>query len=327
MNYPLLLLATVVLIAADKQAEQGPPKPPELAVLERFVGTWDSETVLKPAEWTPKEVRLTGTNKYEWVLDGRFMQDTEEDALGWWTYDTRAKAYRGWFFVPEGNVTEWKGRWNDEAKGLEMEADLGNGISFTGINRFPDKDTYEWTLVAKDKSGKVYLDMRETHRRRTKALGDKPKEKAGPPKPPELKMLERYIGNWTTETVKKPAEWTPKEERMTGTLTNEWLLDRRFVQQRGKESNGMEHVQMKTYDPQRKQYRLWHFDTAGTAADSTGKWDEDSKTMTWSSERNGITGTNVVRFVGNDAIEWNLVAKDRGGKLYLDMGGRFSRRK
>lgn len=38
-NYPLLLLATVLGIAADEQAEQGPPRPPKLAVLERFIGT------------------------------------------------------------------------------------------------------------------------------------------------------------------------------------------------------------------------------------------------------------------------------------------------
>ena len=31
---------------------EGPPKPPELKVLQKFVGTWDCEVVMKPAVWT-----------------------------------------------------------------------------------------------------------------------------------------------------------------------------------------------------------------------------------------------------------------------------------
>src|SRR5712692_5462637 len=166
----LLFGWTIPCVLCDEttkeQPAQVPPKPPQLKVLEKFVGTWDSETVGKPAEWTPKGVKTTGTNKYEWVLGGRFMQNTEQigDAavLGWWTYDTSAKAYRGWFFMSDGSIVEWKGQWDNEAGGLRMEADMGNGIVLTGVNRFPDKDTYEWAYLAKDKAGRVYLDAKET---------------------------------------------------------------------------------------------------------------------------------------------------------------------
>lgn len=65
MNHALLLLATMLLIAADKKAEQGPPRPPELAVLERFVGTWDEEVTSKATEQNPKETKTTGVTTNE----------------------------------------------------------------------------------------------------------------------------------------------------------------------------------------------------------------------------------------------------------------------
>jgi hypothetical protein len=328
----LLGLVSGLLISAYSDAQEGSPKPPELKVLERFVGAWDSETVGKPAEWTPKGVKQTGTNKYEWVLDGRFMQNTEWNAegsvaLGWWTYDTRAKTYRGWFFLSDASIVEWKGRWDEERKGLRVEAIMDNAIVFTGANRFPDKDTYEWTCLAKDKAGKVYLDMKETHRRRNTPL-DKPKERKGEPGPAELKVLEGYLGNWKAETVRRVAEWNPKEVRTTGTVTNEWVLDGRFMQQRGKEFNGAEHIQVRTYDPQNKQFRHWHFDSLGGTASANGTWNEDSKTMTWKADLgNGITVTNTVRFVGSDRIEWRVLTRNDAGKVFVDAEGKWTRKK
>ena len=42
------------------------PLSPELQVLERLIGTWDTVEVAKPAEWTPKEVRTTSTSTRTW---------------------------------------------------------------------------------------------------------------------------------------------------------------------------------------------------------------------------------------------------------------------
>ena len=49
------------------------PKPPELKVLEKFVGTWDCEIVTKPALWTPKESRMKAVEVNEMALDGWFL--------------------------------------------------------------------------------------------------------------------------------------------------------------------------------------------------------------------------------------------------------------
>lgn len=159
------------------------------------------------------------------------------------------------------------------------------------------------------------------------AAGEEPK--AAPKQlPPELRVLERYQGSWNTDIVNKVAEWNKKETQITGTLTGEWVLEGRYMQIKGKSSTGVETIQMRTYDSQQKRYRAWVFDSTGTAATSTGQWDEDAKTMTWKGDlANGITGINTVHFDGTDTVEWRLIAKNDEGKVFLDMDGKFRRRK
>ena len=149
----------------------------------------------------------------------------------------------------------------------------------------------------------------------------------GPVKPPELKVLERLIGKWDSEVILKPAEWTPKEIRTKGTLTREWVLNDRFVQEKG---GGPENpaLCMFTYDSEKKAYRFWLFDSTGGALEQTGQWDEVSKIMTWKgSVGNGITTGGPMRFVDDNTIEWQAVAKDATGKVYLRMEGKVRRTK
>jgi hypothetical protein len=148
-----------------------------------------------------------------------------------------------------------------------------------------------------------------------------------PAKPPELKVLERLIGTWESDVISKPAEWTPKEVRTKGTLTREWVLNGRFVQEKGGDLQNP-NLCLFTYDVQKKAYRFWLFDSAGTAMELTGHWDEASKTMTWKAELgNGITTSGPMRFVDANTIEWQAVAKDKAGKVYHHMEGKVTRKK
>lgn len=153
----------------------------------------------------------------------------------------------------------------------------------------------------------------------------------GADKPAELKVLERFVGTWDTETRSRRAEWTPKETRTTGTTKMEWVLGGRFIQSKGhSDPGGLQDIQMMTYDAGRKQYRHWHFDSLGTGSESSasGQWDEGAKTLTWKAELvDGITMTNKVQFLDKDTYKWALVAKDKGGKVYLEMEGKLTRRK
>jgi hypothetical protein len=144
-----------------------------LKVLERFIGTWDVESVSKPAVWTPKEVREKGVEVRKLVLDGWFVEgkgsseDGKADAVLWMmTYDVARKEYRVWIFVTGGFSAEWSGQWDEATKTCSFTGDAGNGITSKGIARFIDKDHEEFRLIATDSDGKVYQDVKNTMTRR-----------------------------------------------------------------------------------------------------------------------------------------------------------------
>lgn len=144
-------------------SKQKPDKlPPELAILERLVGTWDAKAVSKPAEWTPKEVRTTSHITRKWVLDDRILQDTSKisdgsEGLSLLTYDTQMKAYRSWWFNSEGHTTKSTGQWDAASETMSFKSDLGNGLTSRASVRFIDKDRHDWKVVVKDGDDKLYF--------------------------------------------------------------------------------------------------------------------------------------------------------------------------
>lgn len=320
-----------VVRCQENKAQEPPPKPVELKALETLVGTWKDEMTFKPSVWTAQERRETASYVAKWVLDGRFVWchgsgDGNSQDLQLMTYDPAKKAYRRWHFASDGYTSESSGQWSENSKTLTWKCDMRDGITAVSNWRFSDKDTIDWSRVAKDKGGKLYLNI-EGKATRRKSPPEQPKDERLDQGPPERQALESYLGNWETETVNKTAEWTPKEVRTTGVATNEWVLGGGLMLQRGKESSGVETLQMRTYDPEQKKYRLWNFDSQGRLLEATGQWDQGSKTMTWKADLgNGITGVNIVRFNG-DTIAWKLAAKNENGKVFLDIEGKFTRRK
>lgn len=159
----LMVFLAGVTCGLVSQAEDAPPKPPEMKVLDRLVGKWESETISKPAEWTPKEVRGKQSITREWVLNGRYIQekggDAENPAICMFTYDSDKKAYRFWLFSGAGNAMELTGQWDEASKVMTWKGDMGNGITTSGPMRFIDDNTVEWQAIAKDAAGKVYHHM------------------------------------------------------------------------------------------------------------------------------------------------------------------------
>lgn len=157
----LLFVATVA-----PAAEPDTSKPAELKVLERLVGKWDSESVSRVAEWTPKEGRAKGILTREWVLNGRYVQETSKqsdtDAIVMFTYDTAMKAYRWWLFNSEGNNFDTSGQWDEKTQTLTCKSELGNGLTNTSTIHFLDADTHKWTAIVKDGKGKIFFDAAGT---------------------------------------------------------------------------------------------------------------------------------------------------------------------
>jgi acylphosphatase len=160
------------------------PKPPELKVLERFVGTWDDESVSTPAVWTPKEVRAKSMEVNGWALDGWFLQGTGRtpggkiEVIVMNGYDPVEKTYRFWWFFPGGHTEQWTGKWDEATATLTIKGDLGKGMTTTGSIHFTDDDHHELHFVTKDSDGKVYSDTSAKAVRRkpvqTVQVGEKP---------------------------------------------------------------------------------------------------------------------------------------------------------
>jgi len=157
------LLACLACQWAATAGDEGPfDKVPELKALGALVGNWDTQATFKKAEWTPKEVKVSGSIKSEWTLGGRFVQGKGRDSntpevQTHWTYDVNKKAYRMWFFASDGNVAEWAGKWNPDSKTFTLKNDLGNEITDTFVVRIVDANTIELASEAKGKDGKIYF--------------------------------------------------------------------------------------------------------------------------------------------------------------------------
>jgi uncharacterized protein DUF1579 len=145
--------------------------------------------------------------------------------------------------------------------------------------------------------------------------------------PPEMKVLEKRIGSWKTVTRVKAADWTPEAGESKGEEKIELALQGRFIQGRVRTQAGnVEAIWLATYDAGAKAYRVWYFNSEGHIVDAGGKWDARTNTMTWMNvPQPGITSVSRWRFTGDDTFEWDLIAKDRSGKVYLDMEGKLTR--
>lgn len=145
--------------------------------------------------------------------------------------------------------------------------------------------------------------------------------------PPEQKVFDHQLGNWWQTGTFFKAEWTPKQTQLTGAVSCTRILGGRFVETKFTTSESSVLI-LKTYDAQRGAYRRWDFNSNGQASESIGKWDEDAKTMTWSGTVDGgLTSTVTDRYVDADTLEWSLVIKDRGGKVYIHVDGKSTRMK
>ena len=152
----------------------------------------------------------------------------------------------------------------------------------------------------------------------------------GAPKPPpELKVLERFVGTWEYDTLTKASIWNPQEKREQGVEVNEMALDGWYLRGSYRPADAKPNVMhINTYDPKKKTYRTWRHYTGGTSQEWTGQWDEASSTMTLTEDLgDGITLTAVFHIIDNDRREYRVTAKDRDGKVYIDAEGTITRRK
>ena len=150
---------------------------------------------------------------------------------------------------------------------------------------------------------------------------EKPAERSA-----EQKVLDRHLGNWQATVVIHKAKWQPNETRATGAISSVRILGGRFTQTNSEGSDGSTSIALATYDVQRKCYRVWWFSSQGTVAESKGKWDAKTKTMTWRNKNDdGVTSVGKVRYPDDNTVEWSSVAKDAEGEIGFHVEGKATR--
>jgi hypothetical protein len=143
-----------------------------------------------------------------------------------------------------------------------------------------------------------------------------------------MKVLGRRLGEWTGEITIRRAAWTPFEGKLKSQESVKATLGGRFIEERARSHpGGGQSKLLATWDATRKVYKSWYFDSEGLTSESVGKWDARARTLTWTSTSDGVTVKTVWKFVDEDTFTWELLARDRKGKVLLDMSSKSRRKK
>ena len=148
------------------------------------------------------------------------------------------------------------------------------------------------------------------------------------PAAPELKVLARFIGTWECESTAKKTEWAPQETHSTAVDVAKWILDGSHVEIEIQTSEKQSLKVILSYDSAKQMYRSWTFGPNGYCLENQMQWNEKTKTFSGKYEvTEGVTCETTARFVDDDTYEWNWLAKDAKGTIYVDTHGKKTRKK
>lgn len=146
--------------------------------------------------------------------------------------------------------------------------------------------------------------------------------------PPGRQVLDRFLGSWRTDYTLPKAEWTPVELSGSADLMFRRVLGGRFIQEQATHADGKEGSVMYTYEEAQNRYRAWWFSSTGDTSESSGEWDGDSKTLTWTAVQGaeaGFTTTSSHHFLDDRHFEWSVAVRDRAGTVLFRMDGKAVR--
>ena len=124
----------------------------EMKVLNRWVGSWESNVVVKPSAWIPDGMKRAETKTVDWILDYQFQQATtrsdDEESREINRYDPKGKAYQKWTFNSKGENSYWSGSWNQYTKEMTWKLEFVEGfLKGKMVENFLTPDKYEPTFL------------------------------------------------------------------------------------------------------------------------------------------------------------------------------------
>ena len=142
---------------------------------------------------------------------------------------------------------------------------------------------------------------------------DKPAK--GPELTAEQKVLDHFVGVWQGMVTVPKAKWNADQRRLKTETSTRRTLGGRFIETRTKLSDGNTSLTLVTYDEGKRAYRMWYFNSVGSASESTGRWDPGTKTLTLRSRDNGFTTTGKVHIIDENTTEWSSTTTDAEGTI------------
>jgi hypothetical protein len=164
-------------------------------------------------------------------------------------------------------------------------------------------------------------------------------------RPPELKVLDRWAGEWDVEITVKPNRNLPQGGKSTYLSVGKWVLNDRImrVEAQGQGQSGDRKFKdgfswNVTHDTNLKAYAsvtLWsNVATDGSASWGispalTGTWDEKEQTLAMRQEdtNSGIITISVTQWIDPDNHKFAMSTTDGQGRVLMEMSGSAKRRK
>jgi hypothetical protein len=149
---------------------------------------------------------------------------------------------------------------------------------------------------------------------------------AGEGTPPE-RILERFLGSWTTAAVIRNSGPPLREIRATGRAECRRTLADRYVEFRSSSIDppGVVELQVMTYDAHADLYRQWVFDSEGYRHEAVGRWNAATSTLRWEGRADGVSFVIDDRWVSRDRLEWTLTRTAADGRVVQRIDGVVSR--
>ena len=148
----MALVSCVTIATEDTAAE---------AVLDRFVGRWKTETLIRSYGPPVRESRTSGQAVSRRTRGGRDVefQTSSIDPPGLselqiMTYDREAGLYSQWVSDSDGYRHEALGRWNATTSTLTWHGHV-DGVRFVIDDHWVSRDRLEWTLTRTAADGRL----------------------------------------------------------------------------------------------------------------------------------------------------------------------------
>jgi len=143
--------------------------------------------------------------------------------------------------------------------------------------------------------------------------------------------LGQFVGSWRFMLISK-GEAPENNWAFGGNTTGKWILDGRFIEQSFDAGaiDGSGRVKgrvLMTYDEKKRVYRIWSFFSEGTALETEGTWDQESRTMTWVYRSGQNEVTTTVQCEEDGIVKVKFVATERPEKNPGTVIGTFTLQK